>query len=190
MRPSEIMRLFRDCGAWKEGHFLLSSGLHSHEYLQCAAVLQYPSLAARICQTLAQRFVSDEVTCVAAPALGGIVVGYETARHLGARAIFAERQDVRLAFRRSFQVNPKDRVLVVEDVVTTGGSVEELITLVQDMGATIVGVGALVDRSGGWAAFDVKYHALLSLHLKTFSTSECPLCKEGILLVKPGSRGL
>jgi len=190
MRPSEVMRLFRDCGAWMEGHFQLSSGLHSHEYLQCATILQHPPLAARLCQSLAERFVSDDVTCVTAPALGGIVVGYETARHLGARSVFAERVDGRLQFRRAFQVVSKDRVLVVEDVVTTGGSVEELISLVRDRGATVVGVGALVDRSGGWAAFEVKYHALLSLHLKTFSSSECPLCKEGVPLTKPGSRGL
>ena len=190
MRPSEVSRLFRECGAWQEGHFVLSSGLHSHEYLQCATVLQFPTLAARLCQTLAQRFVSDEVTCVAAPALGGILVGYETARQLGVRSVFAERQEGRLQFRRSFQMGPRDRVLVVEDVVTTGGSVEELIGLVQDMGATVIGVGAFVDRSGGWAAFDVKYHALLSLNIKTFQPAECPLCQEGVPLKKPGSRGL
>ena len=189
MRPSEVVRLFQESNAWLEGHFQLSSGLHSHEYLQCATVLQYPSLASRLCQTLAQRFISDEVTLVAAPALGGIVVGYETARHLAARSIWAEREGGRLQFRRSFHVAPTDRVLVVEDVVTTGGSVDELISLVKEVGATVVGVGALVDRSGGWAAFDVKYHALLSINLKTFSATECPLCKEGVPMTKPGSRG-
>lgn len=190
MRPSEVMGLFRECGAWLDGHFVLSSGQHAREYLQCATILQHPTLASRVCQTLAQRFVSDDVTCVAATALGGIVVAYETARHLGVRAIFAEREQGILRFRRTFQVGPKDRVLVVEDVVTTGGSVEELISLIQDTGATVVGVGTLIDRSGGWAAFDVKYHALLSLNLKTFPSDECPLCKEGIPIMKPGSRGL
>ena len=190
MRPSEVMRLFQACGAWLEGHFTLSSGLHSHEYLQCALILQHPTLASRVCQALAQRFLSDEITCVAAPALGGIVVGYETARHLGARALFAERQEEKLQFRRGFALDPKDRVLVVEDVVTTGGSVEELIRLVNDAGATVVGVGALVDRSNGWASFDVKFHALMSMDLKTFSPADCPLCKEGVPMVKPGSRGL
>ena len=188
MRPSEIMGLFRECGAWQEGHFELSSGLHSREYLQCATVLQYPTLASRVCQTLAQRFIHDDVTCVVGPALGGIVVGYETARHLGARSVFAERDAGKLIFRRTFHVDPRDRVLAVEDVVTTGGSVEELIALVRDRGATVVGVGALVDRSGGWTAFDVKFHALLSLGLKTFDPQSCPMCKEGIPLVKPGSR--
>jgi len=190
VRPSEVIRLFRECGAWQEGHFVLSSGLHAHEYLQCATVLQYPTLASRVCQALSERFVSDEVTCVAAPALGGILVGYETARHLGARSIFSEREGGRLQIRRSFHLSPKDRVLVIEDVITTGGSVEELITLIRDTGATVVGVGALVDRSGGWVAFDVKYHALLSLTLKAFSSSECPLCKEGIPINRPGSRAL
>ncbi len=190
MRPSEVMRLFQACGAWLDGHFVLSSGLHSHEYLQCALILQHPTLASRVCQSLAQRFISDEITCVAAPALGGIVVGYETARHLGARAVFAERQDGKLQFRRGFALDPKDRVLVVEDVVTTGGSAEELIRLVNDAGATLVGVGALVDRSNGWASFDVKFHALMSLDLKTFQASDCPLCKEGVPMAKPGSRSL
>jgi orotate phosphoribosyltransferase len=173
-----------------EGHFLLTSGFHSHEYLQCATILQHPRLASRVCEALAQRFLSDEVTCVVAPAIGGIIVAYETARHLGVRALFAERENERLRFRRTFQTGPKDRVLVVEDVVTTGGSVEALITLVRDAGSTVVGVGALVDRSGGWTAFDVKYHALLSLNLKTFPSSDCPLCKEGLPLVTPGSHGL
>lgn len=190
MRPSEVLRLFQGCGAWLEGHFVLSGGLHSREYLQCALILQHPTLSTRTCQALAQRFISDDVTCVAAPALGGIVVGYETARHLGARAVFAERQDGRLQLRRGFHVGPKDRVLVVEDVVTTGGSVEELIDLVRGVGATVVGVGALVDRSNGWTSFDVKYHALLSLDLKTFSAEACPLCKEGVPVTRPGSRAL
>ncbi len=190
MRPSEVMGLFRECGAWLDGHFALSSGLHSRDYLQCAMILQHPSLSSRLCQTLAQRFLNDEVTCIAAPAMGGILVAYEIARHLGCRAIFAERVEGRLQFRRSFRMGPKDRVLVVEDVVTTGGSVEELIALVRDTGAEIIGIGTLVDRSGGWASFDVKYHALISLNLKTFSPQECPLCKEGIPLAKPGSRGL
>ena len=190
MRPSEVTRLLKECGAWCEGHFVLSSGLHSREYLQCATVLQYPTLSSRLCQALAERFVSDEVTCVAAPALGGVIVGYEVARHLGARSIFGEREEGPMKFRRSFGINPTDRVLLIEDVITTGGSVEELIGLVRDTGATIVGIGSIVDRSGGWANFDVKYHALLSINVKTFTETECPMCKEGIPIKKPGSHSL
>lgn len=171
-----------------EGHFLLSSGLHSREYLQCAMILQHPTLAARVCQALAQRFLSDEVTCVAGPALGGILVAYETARQLGVRSVFSEQQDEKLQMRRGFQVGPKDQVLVVEDVVTTGGSVEELMNLIRGTGASVAGVGALVDRSNGWTSFDVKYHALLSLDLKTFQPDVCLLCKEGVPITRPGSR--
>lgn len=188
MRPSEVMRMFQGCGAFLEGHFVLTSGLHSREYLQCAMILQHPTLSARACQALSQRFVSDEVTCVAGPALGGILVAYEMARQLGVRSVFAERQEGKLQMRRGFNVGPQDKVLVVEDVVTTGGSVDELIQLLKAKGATVSGVGALVDRSSGWAAFDVKYHALLSLDLKTFQPDACPLCKEGVPIVKPGSR--
>jgi orotate phosphoribosyltransferase len=184
------MNLFRESGAWLDGHFVLASGLHSRDYLQCAVILQHPTLASRLCQALAQRFLSDEVTCVAAPALGGILVGYELSRHLGCRNVFAERVEGKLQFRRAFKVGSLDRVLAVEDVVTTGGSVEELITLIRDAGAEVVGVGTLVDRSGGWASFEAKYHALMSLNLKTFSPQDCPLCKEGIPIMKPGSRGL
>lgn len=190
MRPSEVMRLFQGCGAWLEGHFVLSSGLHSREYLQCALILQHSTLASRVCQALAERFIGDEVTCVIGPALGGILVSYETARQLGARALFAERVDGRLQLRRNFRIGPQDRVLVVEDVVTTGGSAEELIRLLEDTGATVIGVGALIDRSNGWASFDVKFHALLSVEAKTFQADACPLCKEGVPVTKPGSRGI
>ncbi|PIQ82654.1 MAG: orotate phosphoribosyltransferase [Candidatus Omnitrophica bacterium CG11_big_fil_rev_8_21_14_0_20_64_10] len=190
MRPSEVSRIFRASDAWQTGHFELTSGKHSQDYFQCAKVLQYPTLASRLCEALAEPFFVDEPTCVAAPAMGGILVGYESARHLGVRSIFAERKEGKLQFRRSFQVGPQDRVLVVEDVVTTGGSVHEVVTLARDAGATVVGIGAFVDRSGGWASFDVKFHALLSLQVKTFDRDNCPLCKEGVPLVKPGSRSL
>ena len=190
MRPSEVMRLFQGCGAWLEGHFVLSSGLHSREYLQCALILEHPTLASRLCAALAERFIGDEITCVIGPALGGILVSYEMARHLGARSLFAERVDGRLQLRRGFRVGSADRILVVEDVVTTGGSAEELIELLKETGATIVGVGALIDRSSGWVSFDVKFHALLSVDAKTFQPADCPSCKEGIPLAKPGSLNL
>jgi len=188
MRPSEVLALLQGTGAFLEGHFLLSSGLHSGQYLQCAAVLQHPTLAARLCGALARGFGVDEVSVVAGPALGGILVAYELARVLGTRSVFAERVDGHLILRRSFHVGPDDRVLIAEDVVTTGGSSLELLEVIRQTGATVVGVGSLVDRSGGTVEFPVKFHTLLSLTLKVFTVSECPLCKEGVPLTKPGGR--
>lgn len=190
MRPSEALALFQGTGAFQEGHFLLTSGLHSRHYLQCAAILQHPTLASRLCNALGQGFEADEVSVVVGPALGGILVAYELARTLGARAIFAERSDGHLALRRSFYVGPEDRVLIAEDVVTTGGSSLELYEVLKATRATIVGVGAIVDRSGGAVEFPVKFHTLLSLSLKTFTAVQCPLCREGVPLTKPGSRRL
>ena len=145
-------------------------------------------MSARLCGALARGFEADEISVVAGPALGGILVSYELARTLGARAIFAERVDGRLTLRRMFHVGPDDRVLVAEDVVTTGGSSQELLEMIQHTGATVIGVGALVDRSGGTTEFPVKFHTLLSLSFKTFTPSTCPLCKEEVPLTKPGSR--
>ena len=190
MRPSEVLSLFQGTGALLDGHFLLSSGLHSRQYIQCAAVLQHPTLAARLCGALARGFEIDEVSVVAGPALGGILVSYELARVLGARTIFAERIEGKLTLRRMFHVGPEDRVLLAEDVVTTGGSTLELLELLRETGATVVGVGAIIDRSGGTAEFPVKFHSLLSLTIKTFVAVSCPLCKEEVPLTKPGSRGL
>ncbi|OGX41659.1 MAG: orotate phosphoribosyltransferase [Omnitrophica WOR_2 bacterium RIFCSPHIGHO2_02_FULL_68_15] len=188
MRPSEAFSLLQGTGALLDGHFELSSGLHSRQYIQCASVLQHPTLAARLCGSLAQGFSADEVSVVAGPALGGITVAYELARQLGARAIFAERAEGKLALRRMFRVEPEDRVLLAEDVVTTGESTLELLELIQHAGATVVGMTSIVDRSGGAVEFPVKYHSLLALTIKTFSVGTCPLCKEEIPLTKPGTR--
>lgn len=188
MRPSEVLALFQGTGALLEGHFLLSSGLHSRQYLQCASVLQHPTLAARLCGALARGFEVDEISVVAGPALGGILVSYELARVLGARSVFAERTDGHLTLRRSFHVGAEDRVLLAEDVITTGGSTLELYELIKQSGATIIGVGSLIDRSGGAVEFPVKFHTLLSMAIKTFTAMDCPLCKEQIPLTKPGSR--
>lgn len=188
MRPSEALSLLQGTGALLDGHFQLSSGLHSRQYIQCALVLQHPTLAARLCGALAQGFTADEVSVVAGPALGGITIAYELARQLGARAVFGERVDGKLMLRRGFHVQPEDRVLVAEDVVTTGESSRELVEVIQHAGASVVGVASIVDRSGGSAEFPVKFHSLLSLTLKTFSSGSCPLCKEEVPLTKPGSR--
>lgn len=170
-----------------KGHFKLSSGLHSAQYLQCALVLQNPELAEKFCGQLASNFKNDKVDVVIGPALGGIIVSYETAKALGARSIFAERAEGRLALRRGFKIDKKERVLVVEDVVTTGLSTKEVINIVKESGAHLVGVGALVDRSKE-IDFGVKFVSLFKMDIPTFKPEDCPLCKQKIPIVKPGSK--
>jgi orotate phosphoribosyltransferase len=187
--PSEILQIFRDSQALLEGHFLLSSGLHSPQYLQCALVLQHPPQAERLGKLLAASFQGKGIELVAAPALGGIIVAHEVARFLRVRSIFTERADGIMGLRRGFQVKKGERTLVVEDVVTTGGSTREVMELIERLGGVVVGVGALVDRSGG-IQFGVPFHSLLQLSLPNYQPTSCPLCQEGIPLVKPGSRQL
>ena len=182
------LRLFRQSGALLEGHFTLSSGLHSPGYLQCALVLQHPSEASALGAALAALARPLSPTVVLSPALGGIVIGHEVARGLGVRAIFAERQDRTLVLRRGFALAPEDRVLVVEDVVTTGGSTRETMDVARAAGATVVGAAAIVDRSGGRVDLDVPFHALMRVDLATWDPAACPLCAQGIPVVKPGSR--
>lgn len=188
MNEKEIIGMFHECGALLEGHFLLTSGLHSNRYVQCAKVLQYPEKAALLGAELAAFFRDQGVDVVIGPALGGILVAHEVARALGTRAIFAERENGVMALRRGFAVERGERVLVVEDVVTTGGSSREVIKLIEDNGAEAVGVGALVDRHTGTLDFGIPFHALLRLEIATYQPEDCPLCREGIPLVKPGSR--
>ena len=185
-----LLELFQKEEALLSGHFQLSSGRHSDRYLQCARILQKPQLAETLCKTLAERFRDKKIDVVIGPALGSILVSYEVARVLGVRTIFAEREDRLLTLRRQFHIKEGERVLVVEDVVTTGKSTQEVIDLVRRHKATVVGVGALVDRSGGNANFGVPLEALLRLDLETFDPKECPLCKQRIPAVKPGSRTL
>ena len=184
-----ILETFREAGALLEGHFLLSSGLHSPKYLQCALVLQDPARAERLCSRLARAFADDRVETVVGPAMGGILVAYELARALGARAIFAEREEGRMRLRRGFRIEPGQRVLLAEDVVTTGGSLREVLALVREAGAEVVGVAALVDRTSGRdPAFGAPLEALVAVEVPTYAPSECPLCRQGLPLVKPGSR--
>ena len=188
MRESDLLRLFRRSGALLEGHFRLSSGLHSAGYLQCALVLQYPRDAEAIGAALGNRVRAFGANCVLSPALGGIVIGQEVGRALDVRALFAEREGGRLTLRRGFTLSPHDKVLVVEDVVTTAGSRRETITVAQEHGAEDVGACSIVDRSGGTHGLDLPYAALLPMSLPTYSELDCPLCHQGVPVAKPGSR--
>ena len=184
----DVLDLFRRSGALLEGHFRLSSGLHSSGYLQSALVLQHPAMAEQLGRALADEVSGFGATVVLSPALGGIVIGQEVGRALGVRAIFAERQDGVLTLRRGFTLAPTDRVLVVEDIVTTGGSTRETIRVAEAAGATIAGAAAIVDRSNGASSLDVPFRALLTIALPVYQPDACPLCAEGQPVVKPGSR--
>ena len=188
MTHDQLLHLFRQSGALLEGHFRLSSGLHSPGYMQSALVLQHPRDATAVGEALGPALRGYGATAVLSPALGGIVIGHEVARALGVRAIFAERQDGRLTLRRGFTLEPDDKVIVVEDVVTTGLSTRETMEVARAAGATVVAAAAIVDRSGETAELGVPFHALLRISLPTYDPSVCPLCEQGIPMVKPGSR--
>ncbi len=188
MEREVVLDRFRQLGALLEGHFRLSSGLHSSAYLQCALVLQHPAEAAELGRALADQVRDLRPTAVLSPALGGLIIGHEVARALGVRAIFAERVDGVLTLRRGFELAPADRVLVVEDVVTTGGSTRETMEVARARGATVVGGAAVINRSGGAARLGVPLMALADLALPNYQPDACPLCAQGLPLVKPGSR--
>ena len=183
----DLLDLFRKSGALLDGHFRLTSGLHSTGYLQCALVLQHPPHAEALGRAIGERVADLKATVVLSPALGGIVIGHEVARALGVRAVFAERQDGALTLRRGFILAETDRVLVVEDVVTTGGSTRETIQVATAAGGRVVGAASIVDR-GGSGALDVPYRSLVSIALPTYEPEQCPLCARGLPVVKPGSR--
>jgi orotate phosphoribosyltransferase len=188
MTEADLLSLFRRSGALLEGHFRLTSGLHSPGYLQCALVLQHPADATTLGAELGAAVRSLGAQVVLSPALGGVVIGHEVARALGVRALFAERQDGALTLRRGFSIAPGERVVVVEDVVTTGGSTRETMEVARALGGQVVGAGAIVDRSGGNPGLDVPFHALLPMKLPTYQSEACPLCVKGMPVVKPGSR--
>jgi orotate phosphoribosyltransferase len=194
----ELLRLFETAGAIRHGHFELSSGLHSGTYVQCALVLQYPAFAEKLGRALAALFSDARIDVVVSPALGGVVIGQEVARALpapkdavggGVPAIFVERDGSgRLTLRRGFTLQPDQHVLVVEDVWTTGGSTDEAIRVVQEAGGRVVAAGALIDRSGGQIDFPVESNALIELKIDSYEPEDCPLCRQGNVAVKPGSR--
>jgi orotate phosphoribosyltransferase len=195
MTRDALLDLFRRSGALLDGHFRLTSGLHSAGYLQCALVLQYPQHAEALGRALADLTRDLRPNVVLSPALGGVVIGHEVARALGVRALFAERQDGALMLRRGFMISEMDRVLVVEDVLTTGGSTRETMQVARAAGGQVVGAASIVNRSPSTlqapqaaAAFDVPFHALLDIEVPTYAHDQCPLCAAGLPVVKPGSR--
>lgn len=188
MTQEEVLKIFKEKNALLEGHFKLSSGLHSEKYLQCALILQYPDLAEKFAKALAKEFLKEKIDVVVGPALGGITLAYEIAKAFGVRGIFTERQEGKMVLRRGFSIEKGEKVLVAEDVVTTGLSTKELIDVVQDLGGKVIGVVSIIDRSSGSAKFDTPFKPLAKIDIKTYKEDECPFCKKGILVVKPGSR--
>lgn len=191
LTKEQVLAILKEREAVLEGHFLLTSGRHSDRYVQCAKLFQYADTSEIICKELAEKFAGEKIDVVVGPALGGVIMAYEMGRQLGVRNIFAERENGNMTLRRGFKVEKGERVLVCEDVVTTGGSVKEVIALLSDMGAEIVGVGSVVDRSNGKVDFGVPFHAVLSMEVTSYEADNCPLCREGkIPAIKPGSRSL
>jgi orotate phosphoribosyltransferase len=187
--PAEVERVFRDSGALRDGHFVLASGKHSPRYLEKFQVLQRPADTERLCAAIATWASSLGIDTVAGPTTGGIILAHEVARQLGARAIYAERKKrgTGRELRRGFSLRPGERVLVVDDIMTTGGSVQDTIAAVRSAGGSVVGAAVLVDRSGGRASLDVEIHALWSLDIPAFLPAECPLCAKGVPAAHPGT---
>jgi len=188
MDQEKALSIFRRTGALLDGHFRLTSGLHSPQYFQCALVLQYPEYAEALCRDIASHFSDRSIDGVISPAIGGIVAGQEVARILGCRSLFAEREQNEMTLRRGFEIKEGERILAVEDVITTGGSVREVVKLAQACGALLEGVGVIVDRSAGRARFDVELYSVMQMEVVTYQPDECPQCREGIPVIKPGSR--
>lgn len=188
MNNQEILQIFQKTNALLNGHFLLTSGRHSNQYFQCALVLQYAEYNEIICGMIAKHFKNSEIDIVISPAIGGIVVGQEVARQLGKKSIFAEREEKILTLRRGFQIEEGKKYLVCEDVVTTGGSVFEVMDIVKNNGGIVAGVGFIVDRSNNKVQFGVPQFSTLQLEVVSYSPENCPLCKQNIPAIKPGSR--
>ncbi len=184
----EIMQLFKDAGAILEGHFLLTSGLHSPVYWEKFRILQDPRYTGKLCSLIASHFRKDRIQVVAGPTTGGIILAFEVARQLGIKGVFAEKEGEARVFRRGFSVNPRDRVLIVDDILTTGSSITEVVEAVKKLGAAIVGIGVLVDRSEHKIEFGVPLFSCLRAATITYSPDNCPLCAAGIPLTRPGGQ--
>ena len=190
MTEQEVKDLLIKTNAIMEGQLLLTSGLHSPHYVEKFNVLQHPAYTEKLCQAMAEKFKDQNIQTVVGPVTGGILLAHETGKALGTRAIFTERENGKMTFRRGFSLQPGERVLIVEDIVTTGGSIKEVIDVVKAQGGIPVAVSMLVDRSGGKASFgDVPCTALLHLNVETYKPEECPLCKQGIPMTKRGRTG-
>ena len=187
--PREVEQIFRDAGAFREGHFVLSSGKHSARYLEKFQVLQWPVRTTALCADIAEWSRELGPGTIAGPTTGGIILAHEVARQMELRAVYAERKESGRGreFRRGFELRPDERVLVVDDIMTTGGSVQETIDAVRSAGAQVVGAAVLVDRSGGAASLGVPLHALWTLDIPTYEPDDCPQCADGVPLTKPGT---
>ncbi len=188
MQREQLMDLLTASGVLQEGHFLLSSGLHSDRYLQCAQILQHPGRAEKLGREIAEKFSGEKIDLIVGPALGGVILAYEVARSLGCRGIFTERKDGEMQLRRGFAIKPGERVLLVEDVVTTGKSAQEVLQVVEKERGRVVGISSIVDRSPAELELDVPYRPLLRVEVEVYDPEQCPLCRQGIPLKKPGSR--
>ena len=188
MKQTEVLETFKRTSALLEGHFVLSSGLHSSVYLQCAIALQTPAVAGEFGEAIADQFRGEAIETVASPAIGGLIIGYEVARQLGVRFIWTEREQGTMTLRRGFTVREGERILVVEDVITTGGSTRDTIKALTDSGAVVVGAASIIDRSGGEADVGVPRLSLATLNVPAAVPTECELCARGDVAVKPGSR--
>lgn len=190
MTNEEVLTILKETGALKEGHFRLTSGLHSDHYVQCSQLLKYPWLAEKVCAALAEKFLEEKPDVVIGPAIGGILVAYEVARALKVPALFAEREEGVMTLRRGFKVEPGQKVIVIEDVFTTGGSAQEVIALAQNMGGNVIAAGSIIDRTAGNVVkLKVPYQSLIKFEFNTYDPADCPMCKEGKTpAIKPGSR--
>ena len=190
MNADIYLEKFKESDALLDGHFILSSGLHSSQYLQCALALQYPQDAAFFANALAEKLAAEQFDTVVSPAIGGLMIGYETARALNVRFIWTERQDGEMTLRRGFSVKKDEKILVVEDVITTGGSVKECINTLKSHGAYVAAAASIIDRSGGKADVGVPRVALATLEVPVYKPDDCPMCHRGVEAFKPGSRNI
>ncbi|WP_425448987.1 orotate phosphoribosyltransferase [Dethiothermospora halolimnae] len=188
MKREEILNIFEKAGVLLNGHFKLTSGRHSKQYLQCAQLFQYPEYSKKITEELVKKFKDEKIDLIVGPAVGGIILAYEVARQLNIKNIFMERENGKMTLRRGFNIEKGQRVLVVEDVVTTGGSVKEVIDVIKECGGEVIGVGSIVNRSKGNTKFDEELRSVIDFDIETYTEEDCPLCKDRVEVVKPGSR--